>query len=106
MNWINKFRAFLGNQVDNSPLIVFRIGYGFLAAAESWGAIMTGWVRKNMVEPDFTFNFIGFDWLQVIQGEPMYGYYAVMGLSGIFIMLGQFYRFSATVFFLMRTGTY
>jgi len=106
LNWINKFRAFLGREVDNSPLIVFRIGYGFLAAAESWGAIMTGWVRKNMVEPDYTFNFIGFDWLQFFQGEPMYAYYAIMGLAGIFIMLGLFYRFSATLFFLMWTGCY
>ncbi len=101
-----RIRQFLGRRVDNSPLIVFRIGFGFLAAAESWGAIMTGWVRRNMVEPDFTFNFIGFDWLQVFQGQPMYAYYGLMGLAGIFIMLGLFYRGATTLFFLLWSGCY
>ncbi len=103
---MQKLQQFLGREVDNSPLILFRIGFGFLAAAEAWGAIMTGWVRKNMVQPDFTFNFIGFDFLQSIQGQPMYAYYGVMGLAGIFIMLGLFYRQSAAVYFLLWTGCY
>ena len=53
----------LWNPIDNAPLIVFRIFFGFLIAAESFGAILTGWVRKVMIDPEFTFSHIGFDWL-------------------------------------------
>ena len=67
---------------------------------------MTGWVRRILVAPEFTFNFIGFDWLQYLQGEPMYAYYGIMGLAGVFIMLGLFYRFSTTLFFLLWSGCY
>ena len=103
---MNGLRSFWGKQVDNSPLILFRMGFGFLAMAESWGAIMTGWVRKTLVEPQFTFNFIGFDWLQVLQGQPMYAYYVIMGLAGVGIMLGFRYRLSCFLFFLFWTGCY
>lgn len=35
--------------IDNSPLILFRILFGFLVAAESFGAILTGWVKKEFL---------------------------------------------------------
>ena len=54
----------LYKSVDNSPLIVFRIIFGFLIAAEAWGAIFTGWIKRTLIEPEFTFNFIGFDFFQ------------------------------------------
>ena len=52
---------------NNSPLIVFRIFLGFLLAAESFGALLTGWVNRLFVVTKFTFNHIGFDWLQLFQ---------------------------------------
>ncbi|MFT6320530.1 MAG: hypothetical protein ACJAT4_001455, partial [Granulosicoccus sp.] len=38
--------------------------FGFLMVAESFGAIATGWVKKTLVDPQFTFSFFGFEWLQ------------------------------------------
>ncbi|MEO1012265.1 MAG: HTTM domain-containing protein, partial [Bacteroidota bacterium] len=96
----------LFTKIDNSPLIIFRIFFGFLIAAECYGAILTGWVRRNLVEPLFTFNFIGFDWLQIFQGSPMYVYFFVMGTLGICVMLGYKYRFSMIAFTLLWTGAY
>ena len=49
----------LYKRVDNSALIVFRVIFGFLITAEAWGAIATGWIKKTLLEGDFTFNFIG-----------------------------------------------
>ena len=103
---MRKIRDFLGTQVDNSPLVIFRIFFGFLVAAESFGAIMTGWVRKTFVEPSFTFTFIDFEWLNVLNGEMMYYYFALMGLTGLLIMFGVFYRVSAFAFFLLWTCSY
>ena len=73
---------------------------------ECYGAIITGWVRRTLVEPQFTFNFIGFDWLQPLQGYGMYIYFFIMGTLGIFIALGYRYRFSTIAFTLLWTGVY
>ena len=98
--------SFLFRQIDNAPLLVFRVLYGLLVAAECFGAIATGWVRKTLVEPDFTFTFLGFEWLQPLPGDGMYLYFAVMGCLGIMIALGYRYRFAALGFALMWTAVY
>ena len=55
-----KNRLFL--EIDNSPLIIFRIFFGFLLACETFGAILTGWVKENFIEVNFTFSHIGMEW--------------------------------------------
>lgn len=103
---MKQLRAFLGREVDNSNIVVFRIGFGFLLLAECWGAILTGWVRRVFVEPDFTFSYIGIEWLQPLNGIGMYIYFFIMGLFGLFMMVGFAYRFSAVMFCLMWLGCY
>lgn len=97
---------FLFKHIDNSGLIVFRIIFGLLCFLEAVGAVFTGWIRRTLVEPDFTFSFIGFEWLQPLPGNGMYIYYIVMGIFGLFIMLGYKYRFSMLMFAVMWTATY
>lgn len=97
---------FLFKKIDNAQLIVFRIFYGLLVSAECYGAIATGWVRRTLVEPKFTFSFIGFEWLQPLPGNGMYIYFAIMGTLGLMIALGYRYRFAALTFAVMWTGVY
>ncbi|WP_299433009.1 HTTM domain-containing protein [uncultured Aquimarina sp.] len=96
----------LFTQIDNSSLIIFRVFFGFLITAESFGAILTGWVRRTLVEPKFTFNFIGFDFLQPLPGDGMYYYFALMGILGIFIMIGFKYRWSMIGYTVLWAGVY
>ncbi len=97
---------FLFKHIDNSGLIVFRIVFGALCFLESVGATITGWVKRTLIDPEFTFNFIGFEWLQPLPGDWMYVYYIIMGAFGLLIMVGYKYRFSALMFALMWSGTY
>ncbi|MFC0603703.1 HTTM domain-containing protein [Winogradskyella pulchriflava] len=97
---------FLFKHIDNSGLIVFRIVFGLLCALESFGAIFTGWIKRTLIEPKFTFSFIGFEWLQPLPGNWMYAYYALMGVFGLLIMVGYKYRFSMLMFAIMWTATY
>ncbi|NHF60636.1 HTTM domain-containing protein [Flavobacteriaceae bacterium TP-CH-4] len=96
----------LFRRIDNAPLIIFRVLFGVLCALESYGAIITGWVRRTLVEPRFTFSFIGFEWLQPLPGNGMYVYFFVMGTFGVLIALGYKYRFSIIAFTLMWTAVY
>ncbi len=97
---------FLFKHIDNSGLIVFRIVFGLLCALESFGAIITGWVKRTLIEPEFTFSFIGFEWLQPLPDNWMYVYYVVMGVFGLLIMVGYKYRFSMLMFATLWTATY
>jgi uncharacterized membrane protein YphA (DoxX/SURF4 family) len=96
----------LFKHIDNSSLIVFRIIFGLLCFLESVGAIFTGWIKKTLIDPEFTFSFIGFEWLQPLPGNFMYAYYLIMGIFGLLIMLGYKYRISTIMFTLMWAGTY
>ncbi|WP_375235895.1 HTTM domain-containing protein [Winogradskyella sp.] len=98
--------SFLFKHIDNSALVVFRIFFGLLCFLESVGAIFTGWVNKTLIEPQFTFNFLGFDWLQPLPGNGMYVCYGIMGVFGLCIMLGYKYRLSAFGFALLWASTY
>lgn len=92
--------------MDNSALIVFRMIFGFLLAVEAFGAIFTGWIRRVFIDPQFTFNFIGFDFLQPLPGQGMLWYYGIMGVIGIFVMLGFKYRLSISIYAVMWAGVY
>ena len=100
---INKW-LFTG--IDNSALLIFRVFFGFLIAAEAIGAIFTGWLRRTLIEPQFTFNFIGFEFLQPLPGNGMYYYFAIMGALGLLVMIGFKYRWSMLGYTLMWAGVY
>lgn len=96
----------LFKRIDNSPLIIFRFFFGFLVACESFGAIFTGWVKRVFIDPQFTFSFIGLEWLQPLPGLGMYLYFVLMGFLGISIMLGYRYRFAIIAYTLLWAGVY
>lgn len=93
-------------KIDNAPLIIFRIFFGFLLACETFGAILTGWVKENLILPQFTFSHIGMDWLQPLPGYGMYFYFITMGILGIMVMLGYKYRWSLGLYTLLWAGVY
>ena len=97
---------FLFKQVDNIGLVLFRVVFGLLIATEAIGAIFTGWVHRTLIDTPFTFNFIGFDFLQYLRGDFLYIYFIIMGIFGIFVMLGYKYRFSMIAYAIMWTGVY
>ena len=97
---------FLFKAIDNSPLVVFRIFFGFLVACESFGAIFTGWVKRILIDPEVTFSFIGFEWLKPLPGFGMYFYFLAMGVFGLAIMLGYRYRIAIISYTILWAGVY
>lgn len=97
---------FLFTKIDNSALVIFRIFFGILISLECYGAMLTGWIKQTLVEPKFTFNFIGFEWIQPLPGYGMYFYFFLMGSLGVCIALGYKYRFSIISFTVLWVGVY
>lgn len=100
------FKEKLFRPIDNSTLIFFRIVFGFLLTAEAWGALATGWVDEIFIEPDYHFQFIDFIWLEPLPGNGMYFYFFLMGLAGIMIMIGLFYKFNMWLYAVLWAGVY
>ena len=92
--------------VDNAPLVLFRVVFGFLCFLEAAGSIFTGWVSETYAIPAYTFPHIGFGWLSFLSGPWMYGYYALMSIPAALVMLGIYYRASLAWFTLMWAGVY
>jgi len=102
----NKFYGFLFKSIDNAPLIVFRIIFGFLLMCHCVKAFTSGFILRNLITPKFTFSHIGMDWLQPLPGNGMYFYYAAMAVCGILISVGLFYRYSLMAFTILWAGVY
>lgn len=96
----------LFQQIDNSPLIIFRIFFGSLLACETFGAILTGWVKENFIDVKFTFSHIGMEWLQPLPGDGMYYYFIAMGILGLLVMIGYKYRWTLGAYTLLWGGVY
>ncbi|WP_084523780.1 HTTM domain-containing protein [Adhaeribacter aquaticus] len=102
----DKWLTWLQQPVDNSPLIIFRIFFGLLLFLETSGAIVTGWVKENLILPKILFPFIGFEWLKPLPGSGMYCYYDLMAVLGFFVLIGFWYRVSLGLFTLLWWATY
>ncbi|WP_420571643.1 HTTM domain-containing protein [Kordia sp.] len=124
---LNKF---LYKQVDNTSLVLFRVFFGLLICLEGFGAVFTGWVKRALVTPEFTFTFIGFEGIltpmQQALRKPLldfnlfgleyfnladfsygfYFYFIVMGTCGLLVMVGYKYRWSIGLFTILWTGAY
>lgn len=103
---LRRFQSWLFEPRDNSPLVLFRIFFGILLFLESAGAIATGWVKRVFIEPSFTFPIMGFEWLQPLPGNGMYGYFAVMAGAALLVAAGMYFRIALSVFTLLWTASY
>ncbi len=100
------FSQRLFQPVDNSPLIIFRIIFGFLLAYNFSTALFNGTIYRDFIQPPFTFTYIGFEFLHPLPGYGMYYYVAAMVILALMIMLGAWYRITIICFTLMWSILY
>lgn len=86
-----------------APLIVFRIIFGALMLFGVCRFILLGWVDKLYITPKYYFGYLGFEWVKPLPDEWMYLPFILMLFASIGILIGFFYRFSASLFFLCFT---
>lgn len=67
--------------------------------------VAKGWVHTQILAPKLHFKYFGFAWVEPLPESLMYGLFALMFLACIGIILGAFYRLSASIFFLSFTYT-
>ncbi|HRV91259.1 MAG TPA: HTTM domain-containing protein [Anaerolineae bacterium] len=101
-----KFQAY-GNALikptDASSLAVFRILFGALMVWEVYRYHQYDRIFRYYIEPKFYFPYELFPFVAPLPGQGMYLVFFVMGLAGLGLALGFFYRVSAITFFLTYT---
>ncbi len=96
-------RNFIHKPVSIAPLITFRVVFGAVMVFSTLRFWYLGWIEDHFVNTRFTFNYFGFEWVQLLSAEWMYGLHVLMLLGAIGVTIGLFYRWSALLFFLSFT---
>ena len=68
-----------------SGLAGFRFVWGLLMAWEAYRYLAAGWVSIYYIDPDFTFKYMGFEWVEPLSGAGMYVVHYAMIFAGIAI---------------------
>lgn len=89
-----------GRQVDGSSAVVFRVAIGLLGSASAWRFIANGWVRELYVVPEYHFSYLGFGWVRPWPEWGMDAHFVCLGVLGLAVAAGLFYRISIALFFL------
>lgn len=92
--------TWLQSPADIAILAYFRVAFGAIMLWEMWRYSSYGWISRYWIEPSFHFTYFGFEWIRPWPGIGMYIHFGVMALLAFFILLGLWYRLSATLFFL------
>ncbi len=100
---LSSLRKYLSEEKSNAPLIVFRILFGLMMCFSTIRFMMMGWVNDFYVMPKLFFPIEGFYWLKPLSENGMYIVFGLMIVSSLGIMLGLYYRISASLFFLSFT---
>jgi vitamin K-dependent gamma-carboxylase-like protein len=89
--------------VDIASLACFRVAFGAVMVWEVYRYFSKGWIARYYIDPEFHFTYYGLGWVKPWPGDGMYVHFAVLGLAAAGVMLGLFYRLSASLFFLCFT---
>ncbi|MGQ0829526.1 MAG: HTTM domain-containing protein [Bacteroidota bacterium] len=90
-------------QIHIAPLALFRVLFGGIMFGSIIRFASKGWIHDLYVKPVFYFTYYGFEWVKPLEKTGMYIIFTLMAIAALLIMLGLFYRFSATVFFIAFT---
>lgn len=63
------------------------------------GAVAIGWVDEVYIDPQFTFSFIGFEWMQPLPGLGMYAVFLGLSILALCITFGYRYKLALLLLF-------
>ncbi|MCI0746752.1 MAG: HTTM domain-containing protein [Verrucomicrobia subdivision 3 bacterium] len=89
--------------VDIASLVVFRVLFGLTMLVEAGRYLGMDFIGEYYVKPKFHFTYYGFDWVKPWPGIGMYVHFAVLGAAALGVLLGFWYRLSATLLFVTFT---
>ena len=102
-NLQDRIENFLFVPINLAPLVFFRVLFGGIMLWEVTRYLSKGWIRRYYLEPDFFFQYWGFEWVHPWWGDLMYVHFLGLGILSVLIMFGLWYRISSVLFFFAFT---
>jgi hypothetical protein len=98
-------RAALAAPRDIAALAAFRVAFGAIVVISALRFLANGrgWIEAMFVVPTFHFAYWGFGWLPLPSPAATYGLFVLLGLVGLLVAVGLFYRVAATLLFVVFT---
>ena len=93
-------KAHINGLTSISPLGFFRVVFGLLMLISLLRFASHDWVQQLYIDPSFLFSYYGFDFLPRPSSAAVWIVFFICLFATVGIMLGAFYRWSATVFFI------
>ena len=98
--FFNNFTKQLFSPTHSAGLNVYRIGFGIIMIWEAWRFLYFDKVFTHWLEPTFFFKYPLFHWVHPLPGQWMYVHIVAIGILGILITLGLFYRAAMILMFI------
>lgn len=95
-------KKYINAYTDSSPLVIFRIGFGFMMLFSIIRFWSKGWIEKIYIEPSFHFTYYGFEWVKPL-GDKIYILFILCAISSALIAIGLKYKLAIITFFLSFT---
>ena len=95
----NTFVERFFSSVHSAGLNIFRIGFGIIMIWEAWRFFYFDKVASHWLEPSFLYKYPLFGWVQPWPDDWLYIHIIAIGVLGLLITLGLFYRVAITLMF-------
>ncbi len=95
---ISTLYQYLKQPVDIAPLVSFRLLFGLLGMGGLIWSIAKGDIQKRYWEPNFFFDYYGFEWLPYLGDIGIVVVYFVAIVAALGVFLGLFYRYALALF--------
>ena len=91
--------------VHIAPLVTFRIIFGIMMLVSNARFMYLGWIEDHYENVKFHFKYFGFEWIEPLSTNGLYGVHIILLLASFFVTLGLFYRIAAVLVFVCFTYT-
>lgn len=98
MSLFGRWYELAHRSVDAASLAVFRIFFGLLMCGWAIDYLMSDRIPRLYVYPQLHFKYYGFDWVQPWPPVLMIFHFVALGILGLMIALGWYYRLCTFLF--------
>ncbi|HZH78069.1 MAG TPA: HTTM domain-containing protein [Archangium sp.] len=88
---------------DIAALVFFRVALGLMVAVSMARLLAFGWVDSLFARPAFHFTYWGFGWVQALPAPWLHAVFAAVGVLGLLLAVGLFYRLTVALLFVAFT---
>ncbi|MBL7775335.1 MAG: HTTM domain-containing protein, partial [Saprospiraceae bacterium] len=96
--WLSSFRSWLVQPVDGRVIGLFRLIFGLFMAWYALYYYRIGFIPQGLLQPKVLFRYDYLEWIPTFPAPAMYLILALMGLSGLLIAAGLFFRWACWMF--------